>query len=347
MLILMLILIFSVIVIAHEWGHYIMARKCGVLVNEFAIGMGPLIWSKQVGETQYSIRLLPIGGYCMMEQDLECEGISKNKKAFQSKKPFQKFMILVAGAVMNFILAWVLCSIVVAYRGEVTNIINEVQPDSPAATAGLMHGDKIISVDGNEIKKLGDVTKLLENNPKIYSFTIIRNGEVLTIPVESKIIGDETSPRFGFSAQLTHGNLVNAIVEGFNEMINLIVLVWGGVVQLVTGKLGVNDMAGVVGIVDMGATTWNTANEQGGLILAIMSMLNLAAVLSANLGVMNLLPFPALDGGRIIFVIIEMIQGKPVSQEKEGVVHFIGMVLLMILMAVILYNDVMNWGGRM
>lgn len=342
LMIVIFLLMFTVIVVAHEWGHYITAKKCGVLVHEFAVGMGPVLWSKQVGETLYSVRLLPIGGFCRMEEEV---GESTNPRAMASKKPWQKLLIVSAGAIMNFLLAWLLCSILIGYRGIGTNIIQMVEAGTPAAAAGLQSGDRIISIDGQKVNSLSDVSKLLTGEVKTYQFTISRDGKKQSLEITSAFIGDETAPRFGFSAQLTHLNLWWDIKYGFLSMISMIAMVWEGLVQLVTGAVGMDQMAGIVGVVDVGSQAWNSSMEIGGLQLAIMTMVRLAALLSANLGVMNLLPFPALDGGRIFFVLIEMIRGKAVPPEKEGAVHFIGMVLLMLLTVVVLYNDIMRLRG--
>lgn len=342
LMIVIFLLMFTVIVVAHEWGHYITAKKCGVLVHEFAVGMGPMLWSKQIGETLYSVRLFPIGGFCRMEEEV---GESTNQRAMASKKPWQKLLIVSAGAIMNFILAWLLCAVLVGYSGIGTNIIQTIENGSPIAEAGLLPGDKIIAIDGVRIRNIADVHELLTDEVKTYTFTISRAGENETVEVTSRVLADETTPRFGFSPKRTHFNLWENIKGGFFYMVAMIAMVWEGLVQLVTGAVGMDQMAGIIGVVDVGSQAWNSSMEVGGIQLAIMTMVRLAALLSANLGVMNLLPFPALDGGRIFFVLIEVIRGKAIPAEKEGAVHFIGMVLLMLLTVVVLYNDIMRLKG--
>lgn len=342
LMIVIFLLMFTVIVVAHEWGHYITAKKCGVLVHEFSVGMGPMLWSKQVGETLYSVRLFPIGGFCRMEEEV---GDSNNPRAMASKKPWQKLLIVAAGAIMNFILAWLLCSVLVGYSGIGTNVIQNVEVGSPIAKAGLVPGDKIIAIDGTKIKNIGDIHEVLTNEAKTYQFTIIHQGEKKLVNVTSQTLNNEAAPRFGFSPKRSHFNLWENIKGGFLYMIAMITMVWEGLVQLVTGAVGMDQMAGIVGVVDVGSQAWNTSMEIGGIQMAVMTMIRLAALLSANLGVMNLLPFPALDGGRIFFVLVEMIRGKAISAEKEGAVHFIGMVLLMLLTVVVLYNDIMRLRG--
>lgn len=342
LMVIIFLLMFTVIVVAHEWGHYITAKKCGVLVHEFAVGMGPILWSKQAGETLYSIRLFPIGGFCRMEEE---EGESKNPRAMSSKKPWQKLLIVGAGAIMNFILAWVLASILVGYTGVGTNVVATIEPNSPMAESGIVVGDRIIAIDGNKIKNLSDVREMLTSEPKVYTFSIKHDGEKKDVIVTSRIMGDETSPRFGFTVEKSHFNIWQNIKMGFLYMISIIAMVWESLLGLISGAIGFDQMAGIVGVVDVGSKVWDSSMEVGGVNLAIMSMVQMAALLSANLGVVNLLPLPALDGGRIFFILIEMIRGKAIPPEKEGAVHFIGMILLMLLTVVVLYNDIMRLRG--
>lgn len=342
LMVIIFVLMFTVIVVAHEWGHYITAKKCGVLVHEFAVGMGPVLWSKQSGETLYSIRLLPIGGFCRMEEEV---GEGTNPRAMFSKKPWQKLLIVSAGAIMNFLLAWVLSSLLVSYTGVSSNVVANVEANSPAAEAGIAAGDKITAIDGIKVNDLSDVHNLLTNESKAYTFSITHDGEKKEVVVTSRILGDESSPRFGFTVKKNHFNVWMNIKMGFLYMISVIAMVWESLVGLVSGAIGFDQMAGIVGVVDVGSKVWDSSMEVGGVNLAIMSMVQMAALLSANLGVMNLLPLPALDGGRIFFILIEMISGKAVPPEKEGAVHFIGMVLLMLLTVVVLYNDIMRLRG--
>ena len=337
-----ILLMFTVIVVAHEWGHYITAKKCGVLVHEFAVGMGPMVWSKQVGETLYSIRLLPIGGFCRMEGE---EGESTNPRAMSSKRPWQKLIIVSAGAIMNFLLAWLLLAIFVGYRGTATNIIQDVQVNTPAAEAGLQTNDRILEINGNKIDHLGQLQNYMTSEEETYSLTIKRNQEVINVPIETQVLEEGGSPRFGFTIKMSHFNIWHNIKVGFMTMIAMIVMVWDSLVGLVSGAIGFDQMAGIVGVVDASSQVWDSSMQSGGVSYAIMNMVYLSSLLSANLGVMNLLPLPALDGGRIFFILIEMIRGKAIPPEKEGAVHFIGMVLLMLLTVVVLYNDIMRLRG--
>lgn len=341
-MIVIIVLMFTIIVVAHEWGHYITAKKCGVLVHEFAVGMGPMIWSKQGKETLYSIRLFPIGGYCRMEEE---EGESNNPRGLASKKPWQKLIVVGAGAFMNFVLAWVLLSVVAGYMGIGTNVIEEVQPNTPAMQYGLQAGDRVLAINGNAIQNNSEFNQYLKETPQAYTLTIQRKGQTQQINVPTQVMSGENRARFGFIFKTNHFNLWYDIKVGFLLMISVIRMVWDSLIGLFTGVIGFDQMAGIVGVVDAGSQVWNTSLQAGGLNLALMNMIYLAALLSANLGIMNLLPLPALDGGRIFFILIEIIRGKAISPEKEGAVHFIGMILLMILTVIVLYNDIMRLRG--
>lgn len=342
LMIVIILLMFTVIVVAHEWGHFITAKKCGILVHEFAVGMGPVLWSKQVGETQYSIRLLPIGGYCRMEEEV---GETVNPRGMASKKPWQKLLVVSAGAIMNFILAWVLLAGIVSYMGVSSNVIKEVEVNTPAMEVGLQKGDRIIEIDGHKVSQLGDMQPYLEKEEKLYTLTVQRNGKKVEVPIQTRVLEQGKNPRFGFSVKLTHFNVLYNIKMGFILMVQVIKMVWDSLVGLISGAIGFDNVAGIVGVVDAGSQVWNNSMQTGGVQLAVLNMVYLAALLSANLGVMNLLPIPALDGGRIFFVLVEMIRGKAIPAEKEGAVHFIGMILLMLLTVVVLYNDIMRLRG--
>lgn len=342
LMIVIILLMFTVIVVAHEWGHYITAKKCGILVHEFAVGMGPMLWSKQVGETLYSIRLLPIGGYCRMEEEV---GEGTNPRAMASKKPWQKLIVVSAGAIMNFVLAWVLLAVFAGYVGTSTNVVKEVQANTPALEAGIQADDRIIAINGHNIKDLSELKQYMTKEERTYTLTIKRDGKTLELPVETRIMGEDSNPRFGFLIKTSHFNIWYNVKTGFLMVIAVIQMVWDSVVGLISGAIGFDQMAGIVGVVDAGSQVWDSSMQSGGVHLALMNMVYLAALLSANLGVMNLLPLPALDGGRIFFILIEMIRGKAIPPEKEGAVHFIGMVLLMLLTVVVLYNDIMRLRG--
>ena len=334
--ILMIVLMFGIIVIVHEWGHFIAAKKMGVRVNEFAIGMGPKIWGKQTDETLYTVRLFPIGGFCAMEGE---SGESKTSDSMMAKSPMQRFIIFVAGAAMNFVLAWLLLTIFTGYQGYRNNIIESVQPNMPAAMAGLQAGDTIVAINNKKVKELKDITLELNDPNKTYTFNIkTSNGEDKVLMVKPTIMEDG-SAKFGFTTEKSYHNIFTMIKNGFIATFAIIAQVFTGLIQIITGKVAMSDLAGIVGVVQVSSEAWNVAIQYS-LMTAIMQMIYIAALLSANLAVFNLLPLPALDGGRIVFTLIEGVRGKPIDPEKESMVHFVGFVMLMILMVVVLYNDI-------
>ncbi len=339
MKIIMIILMFAIIVIIHEWGHYMTAKKCGVLVHEFAVGMGPVLWSTKKGETIYSIRLLPIGGFCSMEEEV---GEGANPRGMASKKPWQKLLIVSAGAIMNFVLACVLLSVIIGYTGYGSNVIETLEPNMPAIEAGLKVGDKIVSIDNHLVRRLSDITEVLEQQPRTYVLTIQRGEETLKLQLTSRWMEEEGRSRLGFSPTTVHFNFWENIKGGVIAACILIVELWKALISIFTGAVGMDQLSGIVGVVDQSAKIWDAGMQAGGISVAFINMGYIAAMLSANLAIVNLLPLPALDGGRIIFILLEMVRGKPVPPEKEGAVHFVGFVLLMALTVVLIYNDVMR-----
>lgn len=352
------VLMFACIVIVHEWGHFIVAKKCDVLVHEFAVGMGPVIWAKQKGETRYTIRAFPIGGFCSMEEELgpdqnnqdeindEAPVLKKsNPRGMSSKKPWQKFLIVVAGAFMNFVLAVVLLSIFIGYRGYSSNEIAACEANMPAQQAGLQTGDKIIAVNGKEVKVLSDLSEVVTKEPADYTLKIKRQNQVFETQITTVYDQEAERSLFGFTTKAVHFNLWMNLKGGFLTTLMIIKMIFTTLVSLFTGGVAFKELSGIVGVVDQSSKIWDASMQAGGMVYAVMDMVYLAALLSANLCIFNLLPLPALDGGRLIFIIIEMIRGKAISPEKEGAVHFAGMVLLMLLTVMVFYNDIVRIVG--
>ncbi|WP_010168597.1 M50 family metallopeptidase [Candidatus Epulonipiscium viviparus] len=332
------VIIFATIVVVHEWGHFIAAKKCGVAVNEFAIGMGPKLWSTKKEETLYTIRLLPIGGYCAMEGENEQ---SNNPMSLMSKSPLQRMLIFVAGAFMNVILTWVLMLVVLGYNGYNSNVIANVIPDSPIALAGVQADDTIIAIDGVPVTTQTEIMEISSNGNASYNMTIQDpSGTIRNVIVTPQI--DANGNRiFGFYSKSARYGFFETIWQSFLETGWMLVEVLQGFWMLISGSLSVKEMAGIVGVAQLTTQVWD-ASIQESVMYAIMNMARIAAILSANLAVLNLLPFPALDGGRIFFTLIEIVRGKPLNQEKEAMFHFAGFILLMILMVVVLYNDIIR-----
>ena len=311
----------------HELGHYIAAKRLGVKVNEFAFGMGPVIWKKQKGETLHSIRLFPIGGFCSMEGEDED---SDEPRAFNNKKPWQKIIILAAGSFMNVLCAILIMSIVVGVLGFTTTTIDTVSEGSPAETAGIMAGDEITAIDGQPIEAWTDVSAAIasaEGGQII--MTVQRDGRTL----EASVTPEQTQDGaflIGITSRVSH-NPFRAVAEGAKSTWNITVSMFQTLSQLFTGQLGADSLSGPVGMVQMVSQTTQYGWWYYGFLTALICI---------NLAIINMLPLPALDGGRIIFVIISMITGRPVSQKVEGTVHFVGIMLLFGLMAYVTFNDI-------
>lgn len=333
------VLIFCVIVIVHEFGHFIVARKCGIDVQEFAIGMGPVIYKKQGKNTLFTIRLLPLGGFCSMGEDEE----SEDENSFRKKPVGKRIAVIAAGAVMNLILGFIIALIIFLVSGKLTTtIIAEVTPGSGCEAAGMTQGDRIVKVNGLHIFTANDIIYQLRNDEDgVLDFVIERSGEKISLDgVKFGLtIDEETGTRvlnYDFKVYLkdiTPAELLPAAANKFMYYSRLILM---SLRDLISGKYGLNNLQGPVGIVTVIS---ESAQESG---FDIGYLLDIAMLISVNVGIFNLLPLPALDGGRLVFLIIEAIRRKPMKAETEGMVHFVGFALLMILMIIVTFNDVKN-----
>lgn len=337
MRIILALLLFSFIVFFHELGHFLLARKNGVYVEEFCIGMGPTIISKQGKETKYSIKLLPIGGACMMgEDDVE----NTDERSFNNKSVWARISVIAAGPIFNFILAFILSVIIVGWVGYDKAEIGSVVPNSAAQEAGLKKGDVITEINGKNIhlfREISDYNQFHQGEKVTLEYN--RDGkthEAILTPKKNEqglyLIGVT-------QAKYKKANAFTALQYGLYEVEYWIETTLESLKMLFTGKIGMDQLSGPVGIVDVVGDTYE-ANKAYGVSSVIFSLINLSILLSANLGVMNLLPIPALDGGRLIFLFIEAIRGKRVPPEKEGMVHFVGLMLLFGLMIFVLFNDI-------
>lgn len=423
MIIVIAILIFSLIIIFHELGHFLLAKANYITVTEFAVGMGPVILKKTRGETTYALKLLPFGGSCAMLGEDEDE---TGEGSFNSKSVWARMAVIAAGPLFNLILAFFLSIFVISYAGSGPARVLEVAQDSPEAEAGLQEGDIITSYNGRHIslgKELSTVTSMYGIPTDEIRLTVKRNGtseEIVYAPtvttkyrlgfsydededgalitfVEQGLPMDEAGilagdvvtgidgTEIGSAEELTayleesplNGDPVTVtyLHSGREQQVVLIpenntyaslnfsyslreeqsslgilkysvleVKYWVETVidslgMLFTGQYSVNDLSGPVGVVDAIGKSIDSAKPYG-LVMEIMTALNMAILLSANLGVMNLIPFPALDGGRLVFLIVEAIRRKPLKRDVEGMIHFGGLILLMALMVYVLINDV-------
>ena len=343
MTIIYFILILGIVVLIHEFGHFIFAKKAGIYVYEFSIGMGPQLFKfhRKNDETEYSIRLLPIGGYVQMAgEDMEEEesDIPKEKQ-MTNKKWYQRFLTIIAGILFNFLLAIVIFFIVGLVNGVPTDTttVAEVTKDSAALEAGLQSGDVIKEINGKTILSSDHLMLLVQVNGKETMDVVVdRDGKEVALEITPKKVevDDQVTYQYGFSLNNTvvH-NFFTAVKYGFTKMFSLLhqmILIIG---YLIIGKLSLSSLAGPVGIY----TVVEQSAEAG-----LMSLVYLVGFLSLNVGFINLLPIPAFDGGRILFLIIEKIKGSRVNPKVENTIHALGFIFLMILMVLITYNDIMR-----
>lgn len=330
------LIIFSAIVIFHELGHFLLAKWNGIEVIEFSLGMGPRLLSHVWGDTRYSLKLLPIGGSCQMVGEEEA---SDSAGAFGNKSVWARIAVVAAGPVFNFILAWVLAVIIVGSVGY-DNTMVDIIPDSAAAEAGMEDGDQIISINGSRTWLYREVS-LYSSLHQGQTATVVfeRNGEKQTVVLTPKQ-SDTGAYLYGFSrtVQREKGGVLETVGYSCAEIRYWLKATVESLKMLIGGQVGLEEMSGPVGIVSTIGDTYKESRVDGWYYVT-MNMIMIAILLSVNLGVMNLLPIPALDGGRLVFLILEAIRGKAIPQEKESMVHFTGFVLLMGLMAVILFSD--------
>ena len=335
--IILAIIVFGLIIFVHELGHFLLAKANGIRVDEFSIGMGPRLLSFVRGETRYSLKLLPLGGSCMMGED-NADDMSEG--SFNSKSVWARIAVVVAGAVFNFILAFIFAVIVVAYTGYDEPIISGTMEGFPAEVAGMEAGDRIVKINNKRIDVWREVTyhNMLHPGEEV-TLTYERDGEIYEITIipeqdeNGNYLMGVTSP-----SSYTKANFLTALKYGVYEVKFWICTTLESLQMLITGVVGADQLAGPVGIVNVVDDTYQQSKDHGFLIVLI-NMLNIGILISSNLGVMNLLPFPALDGGRLVFLFVEAIRGKRIPPEKEGIVHGIGMILLLALMAYVLFND--------
>lgn len=330
------ILMMLLLIAPHELGHFIVAKIVDVKVNEFAIGMGPLIWQRQKGETKYSLRAIPIGGYNAMEGEDEN---SDDPRGFNNQSAISRILILIAGVTMNVLIALVICIILAEVTGVAVNTIDKVDAGKPAAIAGLEPGDKIIQVDDTKTPQWTDVIDAFEayNPAKKADMDIIveRKGEELNltmVPEYNKVLGRYA---VGVTASVSHSPL-KCIPEGALLTYNLNNLMFKSFGMLFSGQATADDVSGPVGLVKV----VNQTASQGW-----QSYLLLLALVSLNLAFINMLPIPALDGGKILFVIIKELSRGRVTDEMETKATMIGITLLLMLIALVTVNDISNLIG--
>ncbi len=327
------IVLFLILIVIHEFGHFIAAKLLGVRVNEFAVGFGPKLFKWGKGETKYAINAIPLGGYCAMEGEDESSG---DERAFCNKKPWRRFLIVVMGAVFNLLLGLVLVSItLVPQQRFTTTTVDSFRENSVSSQHGLKAGDKIIGVDGRKIFTTYDLSYAFSNiDDNTIDITVKREGkkvELKDVKFASEEIEGINYLTVDFYVKGREKTFTSFIRHTFDTAISNCAVVYRSLIDLLTGRYGISAMSGPVGVT---AAIGNVAKQNLFDIIPIM------ALITINLGLFNLLPLPALDGGRVVFILFEMIFRKPVPQKYESIVHAVGLALLLLLMVVVSFKDI-------
>ena len=373
------IVMFLVMVSLHEFGHFITAKLMNFKILEYSIGFGPAIWHSKKSEIRYSLRAIPFGGYCKFEGEDEK---SEDKRAFSNQPVWKRMIVVAAGGIFNVILGFVLFLFIVPALSPIsTNVIDEVVENSYIEEAGILPGDEVVEINGKHVSFYNDISLYTQDfrageecelvvkrdgeklsftfrpSESVTEYTYTDEGIEVTSSMngvseetvlyrygegaerdDSKIGTTETVTRLiiGFRPQQEDINALNIWGEAWNETKFVVKLVYNSLWQMVTGRVGMDQMSGPVGIVSEVNNAVNSGSESW------LYVLNLTALLTINLGVFNLLPIPALDGGRLLFMIIELIRRKAIPPEKEGIVHAIGFLLLIALIIAVSFNDIMR-----
>ena len=331
---LIMVLVLGVLVFAHEFGHFFAARRCGVAVKEFAIGMGPKIvsWDSKKYDTKYALRLLPIGGFVSMVGEDED---SEDEHAFCKQKIWKRIIIVLSGVFMNFVIGFLIMMLVVLLQGPIASTVVAEFGEDATSNSQLQVGDEIIKVDGVSVHTGNElVYEILYSGNEPIDITVIRNGEELELNDVKFPIVEEEGTLFGdmdFKVRQEERNFFSLMKHTFFRSVSTVKMVFDSLMGLFSGRFGIESVSGPIGIAE---TVGNAATTSG------LNFLNIIAILSINLGVVNLLPFPALDGGRFIFLIIEGIRRKPINRDVEGYINLVGMIILFAFMIFISFKDV-------
>ena len=331
MTIIIALLLFGVIVLIHEFGHFILAKKIGVTVHEFAVGMGPKLFGVEKNGTLYSLRLLPIGGFCAMEGEDED---SDKPGSFGRKSILQRASIIFAGPFFNLVLAVIFLIPVFIYIGSPTTTIDQVIDNSPAQAANLQKGDTIKEINGQEITSWNEFTEVITTSEgKELNVVVDRDNKSVKLSITPEI-GEDGTYKVGVTC-LRNKNVINAIKESFVTTGQMIVQMVTFLKQMITGTVPggfSNSVAGPVGVISIVSDAAKTG---------FINLLYLGSIISLNLGIINLVPFPALDGGRLFLLLIEALRGgKKINPDKEAMINMIGFCALMAFMVFITYSDV-------
>lgn len=327
----------------HEFGHFCTAKLAGIRVNEFAIGMGPTLFHVQRGETKYSLRALPIGGFCAMEGEDE---ESSDDRAFNRKPVWKRVLVVVMGAVMNVLFGLVLMMILLGQESAFNSTtISQFYPGSALQKAGLMEGDVFVSVDRYRILGDKDLSFALATaDPASVDIQVKRDGKLIdfnNVKFNSRSVDGKSVVTLDFYVQPIGKNPGTLIVKSAQDTVSTVRMVWYSVVGLVTGKFGFNDLAGPIGTASAISQAASMGLQQN-FLAALNNILYMMMIITVNLGVVNLLPLPALDGGKLLFLVVEGIRRKPINPKYEGWVNAAGFCLLMALMVIVTYSDILR-----
>jgi len=340
------ILVFCVIILLHEFGHFIAAKACGIYVKEFALGMGPALLRKKGKETEYVLRAFPIGGFCAFEGEdggATEEEAADNPRAFNARPVWQRMIVIIAGPVMNLILGFIAVVIMMCSMEVLPSTTIHSFEQQSVSSAYLMPGDEIISIDGLPIFTDSDISYKLQTSDRrnekgnlIFDFKVKRGGEVITIPdVEFMTMEHEdksTGVYFDFIILGQEKTFGTVITQSWRESCSTARIILMTLIDMIRGKYGLNDLSGPIGV---GEVITEAVRSY-----SFSQVMYIVALITINVGVFNLLPIPALDGARFIFLLVELIRRKPVKPEVEGTIHSVGMMLMLLLMVVVTFNDI-------
>ncbi|MCR4654958.1 MAG: M50 family metallopeptidase [Lachnospiraceae bacterium] len=338
------LLILCLVVVVHEFGHLLVAKKNGINVKEFWVGFGPKICSFDAGGTKYCLRIIPLGGACVFEDDTSDEDYVPGPHAFMNASVFSRILTVLAGPCFNFLLAFVLSVVVLGLSGYTTTKLESVNEGSPAMKAGLQAGDVIIKMNSERVHLYEEIilnTQFNQGEP--VAITYERNGERHTVDITPEYSEEYGRYLFGIVGGLRDDDqtALSTVRYSVYYVEFWIKNVYKSLAALFTGRVRMNEMSGVVGVAAAVDDVYEEAKDYGALVVFI-NMLNIAVLLSANLGVVNLLPIPGLDGGKLLLYLVEIVRRKPMDRELEGKISLVGFAALMILAVFLMYSDIVK-----
>lgn len=344
--IILFLVIFGIVVLSHEFGHFLLAKRNGIRVVEFAVGMGPALFSFQRGDTKYSLKLLPIGGACMFdgEDGVTSRDEGMDEHSFLAASVWSRIATVFAGPFFNFLLAFVFSLIIVAFNGSDRPVVQKIMDNSAAEEAGIAAGDEIVRINGERIRIYREISLISAlNKGDDMEIQIQRDGKVRNVTLTPRYSAEDGRYYIGLMGAGEYIKCGPAQVFQYSiyEVRYWVKATYKSLLIMLQGQAKKEDVSGPIGIAQFVGETYEEVKPYG-ISSVIFTMMNIVILLSVNLGILNLLPLPALDGGRLVFMLLEVIRGKPISPEKEGIVHFAGLVVFMILMVFVMYNDIMK-----